>query len=85
MDRAPSQDAANLVWVDMEMTGLDPDNDRVIEIATIVTDSELNTLAEGPVIEADDLASLPNKNGPNSRADHPQGSNGRQGQNEAIE
>jgi oligoribonuclease len=50
MDRAPSQDAANLVWVDMEMTGLDPDNDRVIEIATIVTDSELNTVAEGPVI-----------------------------------
>lgn len=44
------QDAANLVWVDMEMTGLDPDRDRVIEIATIVTDGELNTLAEGPVI-----------------------------------
>ena len=40
----------NLVWVDMEMTGLDPDHDRVIEIATIVTDSQLNTLAEGPVI-----------------------------------
>jgi oligoribonuclease len=40
----------NLIWVDMEMTGLDPDNDVVIEIATIVTDSELNTLAEGPVI-----------------------------------
>ena len=44
------QNAGNLVWVDMEMTGLDPDRDRVIEIATIVTDSELNTLAEGPVI-----------------------------------
>jgi len=40
----------NLVWVDMEMTGLDPDGDRVIEIATIVTDSQLNTIAEGPVI-----------------------------------
>ncbi len=40
----------NLIWVDLEMTGLDPDNDAVIEIATIVTDSELNTLAEGPVI-----------------------------------
>lgn len=40
----------NLVWVDMEMTGLNPDADRVIEIATIVTDSSLNTLAEGPVI-----------------------------------
>jgi len=42
--------ASNLIWVDMEMTGLDPDRDVVIEIATIVTDSELNTLAEGPVI-----------------------------------
>ncbi|MCB1679398.1 MAG: oligoribonuclease [Halioglobus sp.] len=42
--------ADNLIWVDMEMTGLDPDRDRVIEIATIVTDSDLNTLAEGPVI-----------------------------------
>jgi oligoribonuclease len=40
----------NLIWVDMEMTGLDPDNDVVIEIATIVTDSDLNTLAEGPVL-----------------------------------
>ncbi len=42
--------ASNLIWVDMEMTGLDPDNDSVIEIATIVTDTDLNTLAEGPVI-----------------------------------
>ena len=40
----------NLVWVDMEMTGLIPEVDRVIEIATIVTDSRLNVLAEGPVI-----------------------------------
>lgn len=43
-------DGSNLIWVDMEMTGLDPDGDRVIEIATIVTDTNLNTLAEGPVI-----------------------------------
>ena len=40
----------NLVWVDMEMTGLIPEVDRVIEIATIVTDSHLSVLAEGPVI-----------------------------------
>jgi oligoribonuclease len=39
----------NLVWVDMEMTGLDPDNDRIIEIAVVVTDPYLNILAEGPV------------------------------------
>jgi oligoribonuclease len=44
------QNAANLIWVDLEMTGLHPDEDVVIEIATIVTDSDLNTLAEGPVI-----------------------------------
>ena len=40
----------NLVWVDMEMTGLDPDNDRIIEVAVVVTDSELNVLGEGPVL-----------------------------------
>ena len=44
------QNDSNLIWVDMEMTGLNPDEDVVIEIATIVTDTELNTLAEGPVI-----------------------------------
>jgi oligoribonuclease len=40
----------NLIWIDLEMTGLDPDKERIIEIATIVTDANLNTLAEGPVI-----------------------------------
>lgn len=44
------QNPANLIWVDMEMTGLIPEQDVVIEVATIVTDSELNTLAEGPVL-----------------------------------
>jgi oligoribonuclease len=39
-----------LVWVDLEMTGLDPDRDRVIEIATIVTDAQLVVIAEGPVL-----------------------------------
>src|SRR3954466_4630092 len=39
----------NLVWCDMEMTGLDPDKDRIIEVAVVVTDAHLNVLAEGPV------------------------------------
>lgn len=40
----------NLIWIDLEMTGLDPDNDVIIEIATIVTDDQLNVLEEGPMI-----------------------------------
>ena len=40
----------NLIWIDLEMTGLDTDRDHIIEIATIVTDSHLHTIAEGPVI-----------------------------------
>jgi len=40
----------NLVWIDLEMTGLSPDTDHIIEIATIVTDAQLNVLAEGPVV-----------------------------------
>ena len=40
----------NLIWVDLEMTGLEPNTDKVLEIATIVTDSNLNILAEGPEI-----------------------------------
>jgi oligoribonuclease len=39
----------NLIWLDMEMTGLDPDRDRIIEVAIVVTDPGLNVLAEGPV------------------------------------
>lgn len=44
------EQAGNLAWIDLEMTGLDPFHDHIIEIATIVTDPELNVLAEGPVL-----------------------------------
>ncbi|MBD9657155.1 MULTISPECIES: oligoribonuclease [unclassified Pseudomonas] len=44
------QNPQNLIWIDLEMTGLDPETDVIIEMATIVTDTELNVLAEGPVI-----------------------------------
>lgn len=43
-------DTNNLVWIDLEMTGLSPENDRIIEIASVVTDKDLKVLAEGPVI-----------------------------------
>lgn len=44
------QDERNLAWLDLEMTGLEPDHDTILEIATIVTDSQLHVLAEGPTI-----------------------------------
>ena len=42
------QSKDNLIWIDLEMTGLNPDKERIIEIATLITDSQLNVLAEGP-------------------------------------
>ena len=48
----------NLIWIDLEMTGLDTQNDTIIEIATIVTDEKLNELAEGPVLAIHQPASV---------------------------
>mgnify|MGYP000730402081 CR=1 FL=1 len=45
-----AQDQNNLIWLDMEMTGLEPDRDRIIEVAIVITDSNLQTVAEGPVL-----------------------------------
>ena len=47
---SPQCNDSNLIWIDMEMTGLDPETCVVLEIATIVTDAQLNILAEGPVL-----------------------------------
>lgn len=41
---------SNLIWIDLEMTGLNPETDRILEIATVVTDKDLNVLAEGPTL-----------------------------------
>jgi oligoribonuclease len=43
------QDPSRLIWIDMEMTGLKPDTDRIIEVALVITDADLNTVAEAPV------------------------------------
>jgi oligoribonuclease len=48
--RHPRFDENNLVWIDMEMSGLNPDSDRVLELAAVVTDAQLEVLAEGPVL-----------------------------------
>ena len=49
-DANANPDPLNLIWIDLEMTGLSPERDRIIEIATVVTDKDLNILAEGPVV-----------------------------------
>lgn len=45
-----AQDPNHLVWIDMEMSGLNPDSDRILEVALVVTDAQLNAVAEGPVM-----------------------------------
>jgi len=49
-EKSTRESSTNLIWIDLEMTGLDTTSDHIIEIATIITDSHLNELAEGPVI-----------------------------------
>lgn len=69
-----SANAHNLIWIDLEMTGLQPEKDRIIEIATIVTDSNLNTIAEGPVFaihQSDEL--LANMDEWNTKQHHASG------------
>src|SRR3989304_9236163 len=51
--KAMPQDANHLVWLDMEMTGLDPDRDRILEVAVVVTDSRIPPGAEGPGLGGD--------------------------------
>ena len=50
MDKRSARKKSNLVWIDLEMTGLSPENDRIIEIASIVTDVHLQIVAEGPTL-----------------------------------
>jgi oligoribonuclease len=45
-----AQDPNHLIWIDMEMSGLNPDSDRILEVALVVTDAQLDTVAEGPVM-----------------------------------
>ncbi len=60
MAQAPSrtQDPDGLIWIDLEMSGLDTETDRILEVATIITDSALNIVAEGPVLAVHQPASI---------------------------
>jgi oligoribonuclease len=50
MSKSPTDRSSNLIWIDLEMTGLSPETDSIIEIATVITDKHLNELAVGPVL-----------------------------------
>src|SRR5690554_3770255 len=50
MSNTPAPRDDLLVWIDLEMTGLDPERERIIEVATLITDNDLNLIAEGPII-----------------------------------
>jgi len=53
-----AQEAKNLIWLDMEMTGLKPDSDRIIEVAMVITDDQLETVAESPVLVVHQATSI---------------------------
>jgi len=57
-ENSTGESLTNLIWIDLEMTGLDTSSDNIIEIATIVTDNQLNELAEGPVIAISQSAEI---------------------------
>ena len=57
------QGSNTLIWIDLEMTGLNSETDRVIEVATIVTDSQLNVLAEGPILAVHQSGRDPERHG----------------------
>lgn len=59
MEKLPHK--PNLVWLDMEMTGLDPEKEKIIEVATIITDSDLNIVAEGPNLVVHQSAAMLNR------------------------
>ena len=65
-----AQNPSNLIWIDLEMTGLDTEQDYIIEIATIVTDAHLNILAEGPVLAIHQNAAVLNNMDAWNRTQH---------------
>jgi len=66
----PAADDNSLVWIDMEMSGLHPDSDRILEVAVVVTDANLQTVAEGPVLVVHQAESVLNAMDAWNRATH---------------
>ena len=58
VDRDPLFNENNLIWMDLEMTGLEPQINRILEMAAVITDPQLNVIAEGPVVAIHQDASI---------------------------